>query len=367
MRLTRLLTFRSIRSRSLRFLLSAFGIVLGVAGLLAIRATNQAALESISTLFQNTSGFAKLTVTSSSVDEKGFSEEIIGSIQKLDMIKVVNPMVLINTDLADKERSQELDIGLFGSNGGGLLLHGVIPSLEEMTRNYKLVDGRFLSDDLKEREIVLVETYAKDEEILVGDLIKIITPNGGKELKVVGLIAREGPGQTNNGSFGIIPIKAAQEMFDRSDNLDQIDIVPENSNPNTAELNALRGALQERLGKDYSVTYPSGQGERMTQMLQNYQIGLNFMSGIALFVGAFLIYNAFAMTVVERTREFGVLRTIGMSRSQVMGQVFIEAGHAGGDWSRAGSGTGNFPCARTYQPDGSDPKSANRECAGIIR
>ena len=329
MHLTRLLTFRSIRSRSLRFLLSAFGIILGVAGLLAIRATNQAALESISTLFQNTSGFAKLTVTSSSVDEKGFSEEIIGSIQKLDMIKVVNPMVLINTDLADKERSQELDIGLFGSNGGGLLLHGVIPSLEEMTRNYKLVDGRFLSDDLKEREIVLVETYAKDEEILVGDLIKIITPNGGKELKVVGLIAREGPGQTNNGSFGIIPINAAQEMFDRSDNLDQIDIVPENSNPNTAELNALRGALQERLGKDYSVTYPSGQGERMTQMLQNYQIGLNFMSGIALFVGAFLIYNAFAMTVVERTREFGVLRTIGMSRSQVMGQVYVEAGLLG--------------------------------------
>ena len=238
-------------------------------------------------------------------------------------------MVLIQTDLADKERSQELDIGLFGTNGGGLLLHGVVPSLEEMTRNYKLVDGRFLSDDLKEREIVLVETYAKDEEIVVGDLIKIITPNGDKELKVVGLIAREGPGQTNNGSFGVIPIKAAQEMFNRSDNLDQIDIVPENSNPSTAELSALRVELQERIGKDYSVTYPSGQGERMTQMLQNYQIGLNFMSGIALFVGAFLIYNAFAMTVIERTREFGVLRTIGMSRSQVMGQVFIEAAMLG--------------------------------------
>lgn len=329
MRLTRLLTFRSIRSRSLRFLLSAFGIILGVAGLLAIRSTNQAALESISTLFQNTSGLAKLTVTSSAVDETGFSEEILSSIQKLDKIKVIDPMVTIRTDLADKERSQELDIGLFGTSDGGLLLHGVVPALEQMTRNYKLVDGRFLSDDLKEREIILVETYAEDEEIVVGDLIKIITPNGDKELKVVGLIARDGPGQTNNGSFGVIPIQAAQEMFNRSDNLDQIDIVPENSSPSTAELSALRVELQERIGKEYSVTYPSGQGERMTQMLQNYQIGLNFMSGIALFVGAFLIYNAFAMTVIERTREFGVLRTIGMSRSQVMGQVFIEASMLG--------------------------------------
>lgn len=329
MRLTRLLTFRSICSRSLRFLLSAFGIILGVAGLLAIRATNQAALGSISTLFQNTSGLAKLTVTSSLVDEEGFSEEILSSIQKLDKIKIINPMVLIWTDLADKERSQELDIGLFGSNGGGLLLHGVVPSLEQMTRNYKLVDGRFLSDDLKERDVVLVETYAKDEEIEIGDLIKIITPNGVKELTVIGLIAREGPGQTNNGSFGVIPFTTAQEMFNRSDNIDQIDIVPDNSSPSTEELSELRAELQDRIGKDYSVTYPSGQGERMTQMLQNYQIGLNFMSGIALFVGAFLIYNAFAMTVIERTREFGVLRTIGMSCSQVMGQVFIEAAMLG--------------------------------------
>jgi len=63
----------------------------------------------------------------------------------------------------------------------------------------------------------------------------------------------------------------------------------------------------------------------MTQMLSNYQIGLNFLSGIALFVGAFLIYNTFAMTVVERTREFGMLRTIGMSRQQIVSQVLMEA------------------------------------------
>jgi putative ABC transport system permease protein len=63
----------------------------------------------------------------------------------------------------------------------------------------------------------------------------------------------------------------------------------------------------------------------MTQMLSNFQIGLNFMSGMALFVGAFLIYNAFAMTVAERTREFGMLRTVGMSSAQITFQVLGEA------------------------------------------
>ena len=47
MLLSRLLTLRSIRSRLPRFLLSAFGIILGVAGFLAIRVTNQAAMDSI--------------------------------------------------------------------------------------------------------------------------------------------------------------------------------------------------------------------------------------------------------------------------------------------------------------------------------
>jgi putative ABC transport system permease protein len=325
MLLTRLLTFRSIRARSFRFLLSAFGIILGVAGLLAIRSTNQAALGSISKLFESTSGRAKLTITSASTDEGGFSMRALREVGKVGGIQVISPIVKAQSGLADKEDTNTIDIGLFGTNSGGLLLHGIIPAMEQTTRDYKIVEGRFLTDEPDVREVVLVESFARDEEIRIDDLIEIITPNGVRELRVVGMISRDGPGQTNNGNFGIIPLETAQQMFNRGDDIDQIDIVPVNPNPSTKELASLRDAVQAEMGRDFSVTYPSGQGERMTQMLQNYQIGLNFMSGIALFVGAFLIYNAFAMTVVERTREFGMLRTIGMTRGQVTGQVFIEA------------------------------------------
>lgn len=336
MGISRLLTFRSIRTRSLRFFLSAFGIILGVAGMLAIRATNQAALGSIATLFQNTSGLAKLTVTSASTDEKSFAEKITGSVEKIEGVGVASPIVRVQTDLADHASSQQINIGLFGTGGGGLLLYGVDPARERLTREYQLVQGRFLSENLKKREVVLVESYARDEKIKIGDVIEIVTPSKTDELTVIGLIAREGPGQTNNGSFGVLPLQAAQEIFERGDEIDQVDIVPLDDNVTTSELAGLRASLQDRLGKNYSVTYPAGQGQRMTQMLQNYQIGLNFMSGIALFVGAFLIYNAFAMTVIERTREFGMLRTIGMTRVQVMGQVLVEAAILG----FAGAGLG---------------------------
>ncbi len=341
MRLFRLLTLRSMRSRSLRFLLSAFGIILGVAGMLSIQATNQTALDSILNLFESTSGRAKLAISSADSNKGGFSKNILARLDGVEGVLVANPLLIENTDLADKEASDQLDISFFGASGGGLLLHGVVPSLEIQTRDYTLVAGRFLTDeDPKVREIVLVETFAEEEDIQVDDLIKIITPNGTRELKVVGLVAREGPGKTNNGSFGVIPLETAQGLFNRSNELDQIDIVPVNPNPSTTELAGLRAALQAQVGDDYSVTYPSGQGERMTQMLQNYQIGLNFMSGIALFVGAFLIYNAFAMTVVERTREFGMLRTIGMTRRQVISQVLVEAGMLGVLGSALGVGLG---------------------------
>ncbi len=130
-------------------------------------------------------------------------------------------------------------------------------------------------------------------------------------------MAREGPGQTNNGQFGVIPISAAQKMFDRSNEYDQIDLILSETG-GTQFIDEKRSEIQTRLGQGFVVTFPAGQGQRMTQMLYTYQIGLNFLSAIALFVGAFLIYNAFAMTVVERTREFGMLRTVGMSRFKII-------------------------------------------------
>jgi putative ABC transport system permease protein len=341
-RLTRLLTLRSIRVRFLRFALSGFGIVLGVAGMLAINVTNQTALDSIVELFQNTSGKAKLTVVSASTDSsQGFSAQFLRTVSNAPGVAAAAPIVKAQTLLADKDAASELGIGIFGASvAGGLQVYGIDPGLDQRFRDYKLVEGRFLGSDLGLREIVLVQDYAKDKEIKVNQWISILTPNGVERVKIVGLIAKEGPGRTNDGAFGVLPLRAAQDLFNRKDSLDQIDILTSDENPDEKYLEALKGLLQTRLGKEFSVTYPASQGKRMTQMLQNYQIGLNFISGVALFVGAFLIYNAFAMTVVERTREFGMLRTIGMTRRQVIGQMLLEAVILGFFGSALGVGVG---------------------------
>ena len=55
------------------------------------------------------------------------------------------------------------------------------------------------------------------------------------------------------------------------------------------------------------------------------QIALLVFAGVALFVGAFLIFNTFSITVAQRVREFGMLRTLGASRGQILGSVVLEA------------------------------------------
>jgi putative ABC transport system permease protein len=47
--------------------------------------------------------------------------------------------------------------------------------------------------------------------------------------------------------------------------------------------------------------------------------------GVALLVGAFIIFNTFSITVAQRQREFALMRTLGASRRQVLTTVFTEA------------------------------------------
>ena len=62
--------------------------------------------------------------------------------------------------------------------------------------------------------------------------------------------------------------------------------------------------------------------------------------GIALFVGAFVIFNTLSITVAQRSRELATLRTLGASRRQVMRSVVAEAGIIGLVASVAGLGLG---------------------------
>ena len=322
------LALRSLGARPSRTLLTLFGIVLGVSVILAISITNLSTIDSITAIFSQASGKANVVVISSDITSQGFRQDVLRQVSAVPGVQAAIPSLQPQTMLADTAAARG-SISFVGAVGAGFALYGIDPSLDTLARDYKIVAGEFLPPDLDAYEIVLVKDYADANKIELGRDVKILTPEGTQALRVVGLISKEGPGQLNNGAFAVMPLGAAQKIFDRSGRLDQIDIVAQPQMANGAALDRLIADLQARLGDKYTVTYPANQGKRVVQMLEMYELGLNFFSVIALFVGAFLIYNAFSMTVVERIREIGMLRAVGMTQRQVMRQILAEAGILG--------------------------------------
>jgi putative ABC transport system permease protein len=334
------MAWRSLAARPLRTVPTIFGVVLGVAVILAINTTNVSTLHAITTVFTQASGKAHLVINAADESAQGFAAGALSRIEQSAGIDVLVPVLRGQAILADEASPTQVNLSFFGAVAGGLMIYGVDPTIDQRARDYKILDGRFLSTNRNAYEIVLVKNFADEKKIHLGNEVALVTPAGTERLKVVGLMDKDGPGQLNNGAFGVIPLQTAEDLFLRAGDLDQVDVVARPEASAGAALADLRSRLQARLGAKYSVTYPAAQGERVSQMLAGYQMGLNMFSAIALFVGGFLVFNAFSMTVVERTREIGMLRALGMTRRQVLGQILAEAAMVGIAGSVLGVGVG---------------------------
>ncbi len=320
------LAFRNMHTRLVRTTLTTAGIVLGVAVILAIAVTNESTLASIRNLFDEVSGKAQLIVQSANETGAGFDQSIRARIQSTEGVQVVAPSATARSVLASEMKDWQLNISIAAVGGSNeFLLFGIDPSVDEKARVYTLIEGRFLRD-ADEQALVIVKDYADEHQIKLNKDLQLITPNGLEAFRVVGIMTKEGPGRLNNGAMGVTGLRVLQDKLGRGRNVDAIDVVVTPSLTNSPDMLAeVKRRIEERIGPKYSVVYPASRGQLISQLLATYQQGLGFFSAIALFVGAFLIYNVFSMTVVERTREIGLLRSLGATRGQVLMLVLSEA------------------------------------------
>ena len=91
------------------------------------------------------------------------------------------------------------------------------------------------------------------------------------------------------------------------------------------DVGPLKKKVEHVLGSGARVQTPGEVSDQISDQLAGLNIVLYFFSGVALFVGGFLILNSFNMTVLQRMRELGMLRTLGASRRMAMSSVLIEA------------------------------------------
>src|SRR5213078_3252281 len=69
----------------------------------------------------------------------------------------------------------------------------------------------------------------------------------------------------------------------------------------------------------------SEQQDQVSQGLGFLRTGLLVFGFVALFVGAFIIFNTFNIVVAQRSRELALFRALGASRRQVRTSVLLES------------------------------------------
>jgi putative ABC transport system permease protein len=174
------------------------------------------------------------------------------------------------------------------------------------------------------REAAIDESNAERENIQLGDTIGVVGEQPLKRFRVVG-INKLGDTSTGGSSSVTLTLPEAQRLTDRVGKFDQISIA--------ADPGVSPEQLKQRVAR---VMPPSVQVETGAENAQRetdeigsdlgfLKVALLVFAGISLVVGGFQIFNTFSITVAQRIREFGLLRTLGGSRGQILAAVLVEA------------------------------------------
>jgi len=152
----------------------------------------------------------------------------------------------------------------------------------------------------------------------IGDSIQLLINDHAREYVVRGLI----PDSAQMGTDAILmDIGAAQLATGKSGRVDRILIKA----PDSGNFETWHSKLQQALPAGVLLSPQGAETAANRRMLAAFRWNLQMLSGIALLVGAFLIYNAVSVSVVRRRSDIGTMRALGASRGAVMGAFLLEA------------------------------------------
>ena len=121
--------------------------------------------------------------------------------------------------------------------------------------------------------------------------------------------------------FVLLDIAVAQQALNEYGRLDRIEVFVSPHEDFSRVEREIRGVLPA----SYRIEKPGTRSEENQRMLRAFRWNLRVLSYISLVVGAFLIYNTIAVSVVRRRAEIGILRALGASRRWVFWLFLGEA------------------------------------------
>ncbi|HUA12223.1 MAG TPA: FtsX-like permease family protein [Solirubrobacteraceae bacterium] len=220
---------------------------------------------------------------------------------------IVTPAALLSAD------GKRLSAG----HSGGLVASVVPPRFESFT----IKKGRFPT---AAHEVAIDAATAQRNSLKLGDQIKIAASAPVATYTIVGVVDF-GSGESLGGaSAAVLVPEEVQRIDGEPGRYSHIDVA---AKPGVSD-EELRRRVRAALPDTFTVRTGAQEAKHETENLESdlgfLRTFLLIFAYVALVVGAFIIFNTFSITVAQRAREFGLLRTLGASRRQLLRSVVEE-------------------------------------------
>lgn len=302
--------FRAGRSL---YLLTVFGVALGVASVLSIQIINRNALAAFKGSVTAVSGEADLSVMGRT---PSFSDAVYPEVLQTKGVRAAWPMyrveVILDNGLKDASLTDRVFLDVIGldffapmdipwrGEGGDASGSMSVPGWAAVTP-------------------VMAERMGWKE----GDRFAVAGGSRKVDLTVGALVDFQALSPLASPKLVVMDIGQVQALFGQPGRIHQIDVKVAEG----ADLETVQRTLEARLDASVRVVTPAQREQQAQGLMSAFRLNLTALSMISLFVGLFLVYSSTQASLVRRREEFGLLRSIGSTRRQVfwliVGEVAI--------------------------------------------
>ena len=325
----RRVALRGLLARKLRSALTAVAIVLGVAmvsGTLVLTDTIDKAFDSIfSSSYEQTDAVVsgKKLVEWSQTGKATISADVLRKVEALPQVEAAAGTIL---DMSgDANQAKILDKSGKAIQGSNPTFGLGIEPKDERFNPFRLVEGTWASGP---DEVVIDLNTADGKGFRVGEQIEIAGEGPVRTFTLTGIVRFGDVDSLGGATIALFDVATARQVLAKS-GFDAVAVAAREGVPQEELIDAIRTAIPVSADVRTGAEQAEEDGAGVDEFVSFIRYFLLAFGGIALFVGAFVIFNTLSITVAQRTKELATLRMLGASRRQVLRSVVLEGAALG--------------------------------------